>query len=129
MRWLATVGILIAGVINFLPAAGVISAERMQAAYGIGIADPNLAILLRHRAVLFGIVGGLLLVAAFHPPLRAAAYVAGFVSMLSFVVIVWLVGGANAELRRVLVIDWVGIAALLGAFVIERSLRSGSPAP
>jgi len=125
MRALATALILVASVINLLPAAGVLSAERLQGFYGVLLGDPNLEILLRHRAVLFAIVGSLLLAAAFHAALRPAAYAAGFVSMLSFVGIVWLVGGANAELRRVLVVDLVGIAALLGAFAIERALRAG----
>lgn len=127
MRALSTILILVASVINLLPAAGALSGERMQAAYGVAFGDPNLEILMRHRAVLFGIVGGLLLASAFHAPLRPAAYVAGFVSMVSFVLIVWLVGSANAELRRVLVVDLVGIAALLGALVIDAALRPAAP--
>ena len=79
----------------------------------------NLEILMRHRAVLFGIVGGLLLVAAFHPPLRTLGYAAGFTSMLSFLLVAWLVGGYNAEIERVILVDVGGIAALAGAGLVH----------
>ena len=97
---------------NLAPVSGVASAERLRALYGVSLADPNLLILLRHRALLFGIVGGLLLAAAFHLPLRPVALAAGLVSMLSFVVLAHAVGGFNAELARVVRID-VGASLLL----------------
>ena len=83
--------------------------------------DPNLQILMRHRAVLFGLVGALLLGAAFHPPLRIAGYAVGFTSMISFLWIAWRVGGYNAEIRRVIVVDVVGIAALAAAGLVDAS--------
>ena len=129
MRTLATVLIVIVSVINLLPIAGVTSIERLQAAYGVTIDGPNLEILLRHRAALFGVVGGLLLAAAFHAPLRPAAYAAGFFNMLSFMLFAWLVEGANPELRRVALVDGVGSLLLLGALLIEHlpgAARSGA---
>ena len=120
MRVLSTVLIVLASLVNLAPVTGAFSAERMQALYGVALADENLAILMRHRAILFGIVGGLLAVAAFHPPLRPAAYAAGFVSMLSFCVIVWLAASPNAELQRVCWIDVAALAALLAAWLIDR---------
>lgn len=115
MKILWTVLVLVAAAINLAPVMGAASAERMTALYGVGLGDPNLEILMRHRAVLFGLVGGLLLVAAFHPPLHATAYTVGFVSMISFLVIAWLVGGYSAQIQRVMLIDLVGIVALAGA--------------
>jgi hypothetical protein len=91
----------------------------MTALYGVDLADPNLQILMRHRAVLFGLVGGVLLLAAFHPPLRTLGYVVGFSSMLSFLLIAWLVGGYSAEIRRVILADVAGIAALAGAGLVH----------
>jgi hypothetical protein len=57
MRTVTTALILGAGVVNLLPAIGAFSAERLQSLYGVVIDDPNLGILMRHRAVLFAIVG------------------------------------------------------------------------
>lgn len=119
MQHLWTVLVLVAAVINFAPALGLVSPERMGPFYGIDLDDPNLKILMRHRAMLFGLVGGLLFVAAFHPPLRALGYVVGFSSMVSFLLIAWMVGGYNAEIQRVIVIDTVGVAALAGAALVH----------
>jgi hypothetical protein len=119
MRHLWSVLVLVAAAINLAPVAGAASPERMGAFYGINLDDPSLQILMRHRAILFGGVGGLLLLAAFHRPLRTLGYVVGFSSMLSFLLIAWLVGEYNAEIQRVIVIDVVGIAALAGAGLIH----------
>lgn len=119
MQHLWTLLVLIAAAINLAPALGVVSHERMSAFYGVDLENPNLQILMRHRAVLFGIVGGLLLVAAFHPPLRVAGYVVGFSSMVSFLVIAWSAGEYSAEIQRVIHLDVVGIVALAGAGLVH----------
>jgi hypothetical protein len=128
MQRLWTFLVLVAAAINLAPLLGAVSSERMSALYGVDLDDPNLQILMRHRAVLFGLVGGLLLVAAFHPPLRAPAYAVGFSSMLSFLLIAWLVGGYSAEIQRVILVDVVGIAALAGAVLVHAFwLRTAAP--
>jgi hypothetical protein len=49
--------------------------------------------------------------------------------MISFIVIVGAMGGANAELRRVVLIDLVALAGLLAAAGIERFSAAGGPPP
>ncbi len=117
MRMLSTLLFLVTGVVNLLPVSGLLSKSRLQALYGVVLEDPNLIILMRHRAGLFGIVGSLLVASAFHTPLRPLALAAGLMSMLSFVVIAYLVGDYNAELRRVVVVDLVASALLVGAWL------------
>jgi hypothetical protein len=119
MRQLWTVLVLVAAAINLAPVWGAFAPERMAALYGVDLGDPNLQILMRHRAVLFGLVGALLAVAAFHPPLRTVGYAVGFSSMLSFLLVAWGVGGYGAGIRRVALLDAVGIAALAGAAVVH----------
>lgn len=119
MQAVSTALICLASLINLGPVLGALSTTRLQALYGVAFEEPNLVILMRHRAILFGIVGALLLVAAFYPGLRPTAYAAGFVSMVSFVLIAWVVRGYNENLRRVILVDLVGIAALLGAALID----------
>ena len=119
MQYLWSLLVLVAAAINLAPVLGVVSPERMTALYGVDLEDPNLQILMRHRAVLFGLVGGVLLVAAFHPPLRTLGYAAGFSSMLSFLLIAWLVGGYSAQIQRVILVDVVGIGALAGAGLVH----------
>jgi hypothetical protein len=119
MRQLWTALVLVAAAINLAPVLGALAPERMATLYDVDLGDPNLQILMRHRAVLFGLVGGLLAVAAFHPPLRTVGYVVGFSSMLSFLLVAWVVGGYGAGIRRVALLDAVGIAALTGAAVVH----------
>lgn len=119
MKHLWTVLVLVAALINLAPVLGAASAARMSALYGVPLDDPNLQILMRHRAVLFGLVGGLLLVAAFYPPLRATGYAVGFASMLSFLFIAFVVGDYNPQIRRVVLVDGVGIASLAGAALVH----------
>jgi hypothetical protein len=119
MQHLSTILFLVAAAINLAPAVGAASPERMATLYGLALDDPSLEILMRHRAVLFGIVGSFLVVAAFHRPLRAAGYLAGFASMLSFLLIAWLVGGYSEQLQRVAIVDVVGVASLAGAGIVQ----------
>lgn len=110
---------LIVAVVNLLPVVGVTSRARLEALYGVTLDDPNLVILMRHRAILLGIVGALLAVAAFEEPLRPAASVAGFVSMLSFVAIAYGTPDRNAQLRRVAKVDIFASVLLVGATVLS----------
>jgi len=114
---------LLVGLGNLLPVVGVLSAARLEALYGVAIGEPNLLVLMRHRAVLFAIVGALLVAAAFRSAWRAAALAAGLVSMLSFVALAWLVGDVNAELRRVVAVDLVLSAALVVAAALDARTR------
>ncbi|MBW2191847.1 MAG: phosphopantetheine adenylyltransferase [Deltaproteobacteria bacterium] len=119
MHTFATILICLAGVINFLPVIGALSGKRIRALYGVTVEDSSSEILLRHRAVLFGIVGALIIASAFDASLRPAGYAAGFTAMLGFILIARLVGNYNANLRRVAMVDVVGLAALLGAALID----------
>jgi hypothetical protein len=117
---------LLAAAIKLAPVVGVLGAGRLRALYGVDASDPTLAILLRHRALLFGVVGGLLAAAAFRPELRVAALVVGLGSALGFIAVVRLEGGASGALARVVTADWVVTAALLVAAGIELASLRGS---
>lgn len=113
VRHLVTAMLLVVGVIHLLPLSGVLGAERLASLYGLSFDEPNLAILMRHRAVLFGLLGLFLVVAAFRPQLQGIALVAGFASVLSFLYLAWSVGGYNQELRRVFNADVVALVCLV----------------
>lgn len=110
-------------LVNLAPVAGVASAARLEALYGVALADPSLAVLLRHRALLFAVVGGLLLAAAWRPSLRGAATAAGLFSMLSFTALVWASGGANAALGRVAAVDVAASLALAAGALLDARVR------
>ena len=84
MRHTVSVMLLVVAVIHLLPMVGVLGAARLAALYGVALEDPNLVILMRHRAVLFGLLGALMALAAFRPSLQLLALAVGGVSVLSF---------------------------------------------
>ena len=115
MRLLISAMLVIVAVIHLLPLQGVLGAERLWTLYGLHIAEPNLAILMRHRAILFGLLGLFFLVAAFRPELQVGAIVVGFASVLPFLYLAWTVGGYNTQVRRVVVADEIALACLVVA--------------
>lgn len=113
MRYLPSAMLVVVAVIHLLPLSGVLSAARLTALYGIPFDEPNLAILMRHRAVLFGLLGAFLLFAAVRPAYQVGAFVAGFVSVVSFLCLAWSVGAYNAQLGRVFTADVVALVCLI----------------
>jgi hypothetical protein len=123
MRYLTALMLLAVGVIHLLPLSGALGAERLSALYGLPIAEPNLSILMRHRAVLFGLLGAFMVYAAFRPGLQLIALAAGFVSVVSFLYIAWSVGGYNEQVARIVRADVIALVCLLvaaGSYVYER---------
>ena len=112
MSALVPAAFVVAGVVHLLPIVGVAGGERLAALYGVPVAEPGLDLLLRHRAVLFGVLGTFLLYAAAVPAARSAAFVAGVVSAGAFVVLAWGEPGLSAELARVVRIDVAVLVAL-----------------
>jgi hypothetical protein len=104
---------LIAAAIHILPVSGVLGADQLARLYGIVVADPNLAILMRHRAVLLCLFGAFWAAAAFIPSLQRAAFITGFVSTGSFLLIAWMTGDYNAQVQRVFTADLIAISCLV----------------
>ncbi|RSZ47575.1 MULTISPECIES: phosphopantetheine adenylyltransferase [unclassified Variovorax] len=124
MRYIVPVALFLVGLIHVLPLAGVLGAARLHGLYGIAIAEPNLEILLRHRAVLFGLLGLFLCQAAFRPSHQAMALVAGLASVASFLLLAVTVGGYNAQLARVFAADLVALVLLViagGVFLYAKA--------
>lgn len=107
--------LVIVGGIHLLPLSGALGSTQLTTLYGLDFSDPDLAILMRHRAVLFGLLGGYLLIAAFRPRWQPAALIAGFVSVLSFLAIAWSTGGYDAAVARVVTADLIALACLVVA--------------
>lgn len=121
MRYVVTAMLLVVAIIHLLPLSGVLGSERLAALYGLSFKDPSLEILMRHRAVLFGLLGLFLLYAAFQPAIQLLAFVAAFASVLSFVWLAWSVGNYNEQVGRVFAADIVALLCLvvgLGAYVL-----------
>ena len=128
MRYLVSGMLVVVGIIHLLPLSGVLGSERLASLYGVSLSDPNLIILMRHRAVLFGLLGAFLLLAAFRRSWQRAAFVAGFVSVVSFLWLASSAAGYNAEIGRVFVADIIALICLVvgvGAYAYVQ--RTGQP--
>jgi membrane protein DedA with SNARE-associated domain len=66
---------------------------------------------------LFGLLGAFCIAAAFMPQFQAAAFVAGFVSAGSFLLLAWQIGGEggiNSQLFKVVMADVVAVLLIVG---------------
>ena len=110
--------LIVVAVIHIIPLSGVVGGAKIELLYGIQVASKELEILLRHRAVLFGMLGFFILYAAFTPTLQPLAFIAAFISITSFFVLAFSVGDFNAEINRIVTADIVATISLVGAVVI-----------
>ncbi len=123
MRYLVTAMLLVVGVVHLLPLTGVLGKGQLEALYGVPLQDANLIILMRHRAVLFGLLGAFFVFAAFAPQYQLVALTAGFVSVSSFLWLAWSVGGYNVQTARVFRADIVALICLgvgLAAYLYQQ---------
>jgi hypothetical protein len=107
------------GLINFYPLIGVISAEQISTLYGIDPASVDTVILLRHRAVLFGLLGGFIIYSASNRALRKLACISGLVSMLAYIALMATSTGYGESIVRIALIDAFACVGLLFVFIVE----------
>lgn len=113
------VALILVGLINLAPAVGVVSQTQLFRLYGVAIDNQDLLLMMRHRAVLLGLVGAMLVAAAWLPGLRIAACIVGLISMVSYVALVLASGDVGEPLGRIAVIDGVAIVVLALALALH----------
>jgi len=128
MKYVSIVALLVAGLIHLLPVPGVMGVGTLARLYGIEVKDPNTAILLQHRALLFGVLGVLMLSAVALPWLRVTALTVGLFSAASFIVVATAVGGYHPAIGRVVVADVWACVLLAAGLVAEVWLIGRKPA-
>ena len=109
--------LFISGVINILPALLAFLPGKISNSYGIDLVNENYELLIRHRAVLFGIIGGIMIFSAIFKKYYDLSVVIGLVSMTSFVILYFMIGNINIELNKVFKIDCIGILVLLIGYI------------
>lgn len=117
--------LIIVGIIHILPTIGILGAERLSTMYDIALDEPNLVILMQHRAALFGLLGLFLIASAFQPILQPYAFVAGFITILSFLYLAWAAPEINTAMRKIVIADLVAVTCLSAAlFLVSLQGRS-----
>ena len=114
-----TLCLVVVGLINFIPVVGVLSAAQLENAYQITLLSADMEVLMRHRALLFGLLGGLVLFSAFKAVYQNVAMVMAGISMVGFALLVLSVEAVNPAVFKVLLVDVVGIFFLTVAIIIK----------
>lgn len=127
MTYARMVFLLIAGIINAIPVVGVLSAERLAQLYAVPLQSTDLIILMRHRAVLFGLLGAFILYSIVRPDLQRLACIAGLTSMLSFILLAYVVGGFGQPINKIIVADIIGSVALLAVLLMRSPSAQTTP--
>ncbi len=118
MHKMITVLLIIVGTIHILPISGMLGPEHLSSLYGLSFQESNISILIRHRALLFGLLGLFLIYAAFRPTLQPVAFVAGSASVISFIAIASSVGNYNDAIRKIVLADIVALVCLIIAIFL-----------
>lgn len=111
--------LVLVGLINLIPVLGVFSASQMAQTYAIDIDTTDLELLMRHRALMFGIIGGFVLVAVIKPSYRPPAMIMAGVSMSGFMVLTLMLSGINDALYKIFWADVLGLGCLLVATLLH----------
>ena len=109
---------LVVAAIHLVPISGFFGARRLSALYGIDVADPTLEILMRHRAVLFGILGVFFTYAAFTPAVQPIAFVAAAASLASFFFLAFSGSEISPPIRKIVIGDVAAAICVVGAIVL-----------
>ena len=113
-----TLLLLIVAVIHLIPITGFAGVARLESLYGIPVSGKDMEILMRHRAVLFGILGVFFAYAAFTPAVQPLAFLAAFATLVSFFYLAYAVGGYNEAIRKIVIGDIVAAISLTGAVIL-----------
>lgn len=109
---------LVVAGIHLVPISGFFGAEQLSALYGIDVESPDLEILMRHRAVLFGILGAFFAYAAFVRELQPIAFVAAAASLATFLYLAVAVGRYGSPIRKIVLGDVVAVICLATAILL-----------
>lgn len=121
---LAAACLLALALIHAAPLAGVVGAEALREGYGLGALDAPTTLLLRHRALLFGLLAAGLLWALWRPSLRTPILLGVALADLGFVVLAAGVAELPDPLRRIMLAD---LLALLLAATAALAMRAEKP--
>src|SRR4051812_3358792 len=92
--------LIISALLHLVPALGVFGNSVLSLLYGAAFQQVNQQIVMGHQAVLNGLVGALLLYAAWHPRMQPLALIVGCVSLLSFLMFALLLRNYNPPVDR-----------------------------
>jgi hypothetical protein len=118
--------LVVAGVLHLMPGVGVAGGDVLLRLYGVDVGDPSVTLLLRHRALLFGLLGAGFVIAAFRREWRSVALVVALLSTLSFIALALMTPARTPQIDRVVLVDVVLVVLLAVAAAIHVRYRNTS---
>ena len=119
MRYVVPVVLVLVAIIHALPLLGVGGGARLASLYGIADMDASLDVLMRHRAVLFGLLAAFLAYAAFKPELHGLALLGATVSVVTFLAFALMGDGYNTAVATVVRVDAVAAVLLVLGWAVH----------
>jgi len=118
MKYLEMIILILVGVVNFYPVVGVFGANQLKKMYDMDLTDSNVILLLRHRAVLFGMLGAFIIYSALTPMLMTFAYITGFASMAAFIFLALPFKDCASQIKKIVFIAAAASILLLLAWAL-----------
>lgn len=115
---LVSVLLFLVGILNLTPAVVFFDTSRTTSLYGISIAEDDLGVIVRHRAILLGLLGAAMIYAAFRKAFVVPVVTAAYIGKLAFLYLIWTTAN-TIELDRVAIFDIGAIIALSIALVLH----------
>ena len=113
--------LLVIAAIHFVPVIGFTGVAQLESLYGISINSPDLEILMRHRAILFGLLGFVFTLAAFKPIYQPLAFILAAASLLPFFFLVGVSDTYGEAISTIVVGDVIALSALIVAVALRFS--------
>src|SRR3989344_8880855 len=104
MRYGVPVILVLVAVVHALPLVGVLGAGKLAQLYGTPVQDAGVELLLRHRAVLFGLLAAFMGYAALRPDLHRLGLGAGLGSVVAVLLLAGLERGGALSAPAVTVV-------------------------
>ena len=118
--------LFIVGIVNIIPITVFFAPSKMADFYGVSIEGDSLMILMRHRGILLGLVGAILIYSAFKREFRVVAVSTALVSKFAFLFLTLISGGDySPEIQRVALVDVGATLGLVVALVLHLSAKRG----
>jgi hypothetical protein len=113
MEKIASIILILVGIINILPLIVFFDPSKTVKLYGFPIEGESLIILMRHRGVLLSLVGIALLTAAFKSEYIVLAVALALISKIAFIFLTFASAEYTSEIQKVALIDIGAIVLLL----------------
>lgn len=115
--------LFLVGLLNLTPAVVFFAPSRSLSLYGVELPADDIGIMVRHRAVLLGLLGAAMIYAAFRKQVVVPVVTAALVGKAAFLYLIWTASRHTAEMERVAMFDIAAVVVLIAALVLHLSSR------